>query len=325
MPDLFLRKPDTGHFSNADHIEYHKITYSECEAAGAVINAPDLMASYAAKVTQEDSIYKWMRKSEYTVKKLETDHERDRIYEGICGIVRVNLRHFDPAIRDNAVHVNNLLVNYGDVPHADYDAATASIDSIITRLNSPGYLPAVQNLGLAEWVTELASVNALFKSYVDDVTQEQSEKPGITSQTARRETDGALRRITDRVTALINLNGPALYTDFVEKFNVTVNHYNTLVHEHYGRLHAKTDITSAVIAPIDVQPCTGTQVYVIPTVSIVQKAKDGSETVVKLVFSEDFTVGYKNNVDPGTATLIITGIGKYTGKLVTTFNISAGN
>jgi hypothetical protein len=69
------------------------------------------------------------------------------------------------------------------------------------------------------------------------------------------------------------------------------------------------------------QKYTGKPLYVIPQVSIRQTAKDGSETVVELVFSEDFTVSYKNNTITGTATVCIRGIGKYTGELQTTFNI----
>jgi hypothetical protein len=55
---------------------------------------------------------------------------------------------------------------------------------------------------------------------------------------------------------------------------------------------------------------------VIPEVSISKDDKN-----VELTFSEDFSVAYKNNVERGTATLIIKGIGKYASEIVTTFNI----
>jgi hypothetical protein len=316
-----LKKPYLHYYNSADHMEFNKVSCPMCIRFGAVINAPVLLTGYQSAVAQEETIYKWSRKSEYTQKKIEADHARDETILGIEGIVQADLKHFDPSIRDNAFHVNNLLENYGYLTHAGYDAETAAIDSIILRLNSQDYLPAVQNLGLAPWITELANRNNLFKSYAEDMIQEEVDKPDISPRTARRETDEALRRITARVTALIDLNGPDNYVAFVEEFNVLVNHYNTLVNEHYGRLHARTDITDATIAPIGMQFFTGKPVYVIPSVSIAKKAKDGSETVIELVFSEDFTVGYKNNINPGTATLTITGIGKYTGKVVTTFNI----
>jgi hypothetical protein len=70
-----------------------------------------------------------------------------------------------------------------------------------------------------------------------------------------------------------------------------------------------------------VQPFTGKPVFVLPTVTLVVKQKDGTEKTVVLEFTKDFTVAYENNVDVGTATLHITGIGKYVGTLTTTFNI----
>jgi hypothetical protein len=315
---ITLAKPEVYIYNSADHIEFHKTSYTIDVKFGTVINAPELITAYGDKVTQEDNIYKWIRRSEYTEKKVEADHSRDSIYTGIMSIVRANLKHFDPSIRDNALHLYNLLENYGDLTHAGYDAETAGIDSVVTRLNSSAYNLAVQNLGLVSWVAELANRNTLFKGYVDDTAQEQIDKPDISPRTARRETDEALRKITTRVSALIDLNGPDAYAAFVEEFNVLVNHYNTLVREHYGRLHAKTDITPATIAPIAVQPYTGKPVYVIPEVSIIK-----NEKTVELAFSEDFSVAYKNNLEPGTATLVIKGTGKYTGEIVTTFNIAA--
>ncbi|MDR2472417.1 MAG: hypothetical protein LBD53_02475 [Tannerella sp.] len=102
-----------------------------------------------------------------------------------------------------------------------------------------------------------------------------------------------------------------------------MKHYNTLVNEHYGRIRARIDISPAIIAPVATQPCTGKPIFVIPEVSLRNVATDGSEKVIELIFSSDFTVGYKNNINPGTATLTIQGIGKYKGEIVTTFNIIA--
>jgi hypothetical protein len=85
----------------------------------------------------------------------------------------------------------------------------------------------------------------------------------------------------------------------------------------------KTDLSQGEVAPIEVQQYTGKPVYVIPSVKVRKTEKDGTVTVIELVFSEDFTVGYRNNIAPGTATLLIDGIGKYTGQIVTTFNIVA--
>jgi hypothetical protein len=316
-----FRKPEVNHYSIADHVGYHKVTLQTCVKFGSDIQVPQLLTNYEVKVIQDETIYKWMRKSEFTKKKLDTDNQRDGTYVGMAGIVRANQRSFDPVIRDHAFHISNLLGNYGDFIHHGYDAETAAFDSILERLGSADYACSVNALGLAPWLTELTALNDLFKTYVDDTTQEEIKKPDISSKTARKETDDALRAITDRITAKINLNGPDTYVAFVKEFNVTTDHYNTLMHEHYGRLHARIDIQPARIGDIGTQYYTGKPIYVIPSLNLTVKEKDGSEKNVDLVFSVDFTVGYQNNVEPGTARIIITGMGKYVGTVNSTFNI----
>jgi hypothetical protein len=309
------------HFSVAEHVEYNKITWQTCHKFESDIQEPQLLTKYQEKVVQEEGIYKWQRNSEFTKKKQETDHQRDVTYSGMNGIVRANLKNFNPAMRDHALHISSLLDNYGDFVHHGYDAETAAFDSILERFGSADYAASVTALGLSPWVAELTSLNNLFKTYVDDTTQEEVNKPDIPFRQARRETDEALHMLMNRLTAKINLEGPDSYAAFAKEFNVTTDHYNTLMHEHYGRLHARIDISPARIGSIEPQNYTGKPVYVIPSLSISIHEKDGSVKDVDLVFSVDFTVAYQNNVEPGTAGLTVTGIGKYAGSLQTTFNI----
>jgi hypothetical protein len=318
---VILKRPEVSRYNNPDHLSFHEGALVICTKHQTVIDAPPMIASYTGAVTQETTVYKWMRRSEFTKKKADTDHERDRMFWGMGGIVRVHTKDFDPAVRDAANHVHNLLENYGNVTHMGYDAETVAIDSILARLKDKDYQPAVALTGIQPWVNKLNEVNELFKTFVDDAAQEQLDKPDIAPKAARRVSDEALWQIADRVEALVNLNGLQAYAAFAEEYNLLVKHYNLLVHEHYGRLHARTDIAPAIVDAIPTQPFTGQPVYVIPTVRLRLTAKDGAEETLTLVFSEDFTVAYRNNLNPGTATLTITGIGKYKGEVVTTFNI----
>ncbi|MDY2997751.1 MAG: leucine-rich repeat protein [Faecalimonas sp.] len=74
------------------------------------------------------------------------------------------------------------------------------------------------------------------------------------------------------------------------------------------------DLKNATIGEIDAQNYTGEEVK--PKVVV----KDGSITLKK---NQDYTVSYKNNVNAGTATVIVEGTGNYCGKKETTFEISA--
>ncbi|MDR0581702.1 MAG: DUF6261 family protein [Prevotellaceae bacterium] len=318
--ETILRKPDLSHFNISDHLEFHKLSYQLCLKCEPVIGDHDLIVAYGMAVDQEETVYKWLRKSEYTQKKANADHARDKTYMGMTAVVRNSMKDFDPMIRDHAVHVHNLLEVYGNVTKADYDGETADIDSLVVRLRSDAYRGSVMALGLSRWINELYDRNEEFKIYVDDATQEKVDKPAISSRAANRQTDEALRKVTNRDIALIILNGAGPYREFITPFNVLVDHYNTLVHEHYGRLHARIDITPSAIGAIPEQPFTGKPVFVLPELTLMVE-REGKQIMLYPVFSEDFTVAYQNNINPGTATLIIKGIGKYAGEITTTFNI----
>jgi hypothetical protein len=278
---------------------------------------PDFIEAYHKAVEQEKYVFNWVRKSDFTKKKEQTDRCRDKTYNGMRGLVRVALKHFDPVMRNCATRVHNLFSNYGRLTNNGYDAQTASVTSVINRLRSSDYARDVQMLGLLPWLDELENYNEQFKMYVEATVQEQVNKPNVTTAEARRMTDDALRNITTRVTAQINLGNSDAFAGFAEEFNVLVKQYNSVLNEHLGRLHARIDIAPANIAKIDMQLFTGKPVFVIPQIFL--KMNDGN--TAELVFTEDFYTSYHNNVNPGTATVIITGKGRYKGKIITTFNI----
>ena len=321
MRKTILRRPDTGRYSNANHLEFSKLASGIFVKYASEINDQPLIDDHGAAVTQEGEVFNWMRRSEFTEKKTVVDRNRDEVYMGITGTVRVNLNHFSPEMKNAAVHVDNLLSSYGYLPEMNYDAETAAIDTLVTRLRSEAYVQSVQLLGLATWVNELDTLNTRFKTYADDTSKEEMNRPHVSSKEARVRSDNALWLITNRVESLVSLNGTTTFVAFIEEFNTLVKHYNTLLHEHRGRIHARTDISNAVISLITPQTETGKPVFVIPDVSLHDTAPDGSAKVTELVFATDFSVAYANNVKPGTATLTITGTGKYKGEIVTTFNI----
>ena len=71
---------------------------------------------------------------------------------------------------------------------------------------------------------------------------------------------------------------------------------------------------NAKVTPIADQQYTGKAIE--PTVVVTDSA-----TNVALTLGKDYTVSYENNVEVGTAYAVVTGIGKYTGNIVVSFNI----
>jgi hypothetical protein len=309
------------HYNNADHIEFHETTYRIFFANATVIAAPTLIPIYLEKVRQEDTIYKWLRKSVFTEKKAEADRIRDHALSRIVELIHYYTGDDDPAQRDHAKLLANLVDNYGNVARMDYDGASAAIDSIVEKLVSDDYKPSLQALGILQMVLKLDSLNTDFKMFVEKAEIEQVGKPKLSPLASRKETDAAMRAITTRIESNIDIKGITTFTKLIEEFNVHVDHYNTVLQEHYGRTHVRTDITNGIISPIEAQAYTGKPVVVLPSVKLLKQEKDGTTTLIDLVFSQDFTLGYRNNINPGMAEVIVSGIGEYVGDVSTTFMI----
>jgi hypothetical protein len=316
-----LKKPEVYRYNNGDHLSFHTKSLQICTVNANAIAAPVLISNYTDALAKENTIFMWIRRSEYTGKKAEADKIRGSTYRSLTGVVRSALRHFNPDVCNIAIHVYNLLENYGDVPRMNYDAETAAIDSVTARLLNEDYLQASTILGIIPWIEKLQADNLIFKTFVDEAMEEQLEKPDITLKEARRKTDESLREITGRVTALVTLEGAEPLVAFIEEFNELVRHYNIIVHEHQGRLHMRADLSASTLSLIPPQTWTDKPIFVIPEVRFPVTGRGGLKETVELIFSKDFTISCHNNVDPGTATLTITGIGKYKGQIVTTFNI----
>jgi hypothetical protein len=317
-----LRKPEVSHFNISNHLGFHVLVYGICYKYRAKINNPALLEAYDAAVQQEAYVFKWGRKSEFTQKKARADRYRDHALKGIAGIIRNDTKHSDPVMRNHAIHLKNLLDAYGKLTRVAYDAETANIDSLLERLQGDDYEKAVKALGIARWVNELDQENQRFKGFAKSFADEQLAKPNITASAARRHSDLSLRTLTNHITSLITLNGQAEFQAFIDEFNVVVGHYNTVIREHYGRLHARINIAPADIVNIPIQAYTGKPVFVIPELTLTVE-REGKVHVLHPLFSEDFTVSYKNNIAPGTATLTVHGIGKFMGEIVTRFTIEA--
>ncbi|MDR2410171.1 MAG: DUF6261 family protein [Bacteroidales bacterium] len=132
-------------YNVANHNSFHHQGLVICQNHQAIISAPDAIAVYEDKARQEETIYMWMQRKKYTEKKAEIDKLRDDIYMGLTSAIWATMRHFDLSICEVANYVHKLLNNYADVAHANYDAETVVIDSILTHLQSDDYIQDVNS------------------------------------------------------------------------------------------------------------------------------------------------------------------------------------
>jgi hypothetical protein len=306
------------HLRNEAHVEYHEnFNVLVGKYTAEALGIKPLYDVYAPLFTNEELALDAIRKSELTTEIEEQDHVRDLSFRGFADSVKGMTNHYDPEIRTAARKIEVVFDRYGNISHKTFDQETAALDDLYRELETAPNPILLATLGLSDWHTQLNIENRKFDGLMMERYSEAAQRPGIRMKDARAEVDAAFRPMLDHLDALVLLNGPDTNKAFIAELNVVSERYkNTLAHHHARKDLSVSDHT--VIEPIDTQPYSGKAVTVIPKVHYREEGKP----TVELTFAVDFTVTYKNNVEVGTADLIINGKGKYKGQKLATFNIA---
>jgi hypothetical protein len=268
------------------------------------------------QIEKEKKLIDAMRKSDFTQSIADADDRIERDVTGMNSIIDAGLHHFSPDVVDAAKSLHNRFKSFGNITRKSYETQVADINILIEDLLSDRYAGKVSLVGLSSWVTELTAAEAAFEDLISRRNTEYTGKPEEIFQDVRRESDAIYHRMTLRINAAAVMNPQPVYDSFIGELNARIEYFNT----HY-RHHARKNIGTAdhcVVEEIPVQNHTGKAVTPIPRAYYREEGKP----TVELVFAHDFYVTYRNNVEVGTAELVLHGKGLYRGTVKTTFNIS---
>jgi hypothetical protein len=267
----------------------------------------DLLAPFKLLVDLEDKLVDAKRVSDLTEEIADTDKRIDRCIVGINSIVTAALHHFDQNVVKAAKLLESLLGSFhGSIEKKAYEEQSVAVEVLLKELTTT-YAPQVALLNMGDWVTELSAAHADFDRLFAERNLELAKRPKEKLIDVRHDLDKGYNKITDRIDAYIKLNGEQTCGMFVKELNETIIYFKD--HDHH---HAKIDIKAAVVASIPDQQYSGIPVVLIPEVMYEGKS---------LVFAKDFSILYKNNDKPGTATLIVKGKSKFNGRKEVSFNI----
>jgi hypothetical protein len=239
MKTVFI-KIDFAHLNNETHTEFH-------ETAGTVIVRHNPAAlgiaeqhnTYSPLVDSEVSLLDLIRRSDYTLEIEDQDGLRDRRFRGFADAVKSGLNHFDPVKRDAAGKINLLLEHYGNIAAKTLDRETAAIDDLLRELGEGEYRDCIGKLALEDWTRELDGENQKFKNLMQKRYGEVSNRPTSRMKAVRKEVDTAFRNLTDRVDALVEINGIALYEPFVRELNAVIERYKNILAQSAERRNTK--------------------------------------------------------------------------------------
>jgi hypothetical protein len=196
-----------------------------------------------ACIEKEDSCFKIIRKSNYSALKSDKANSRNTLIIGFKDAVKSALRHFNTDVREAAQRIKIVFDAYNQpalLTNLPYDAGTIAVNNMLREFEGK-YAADIETAGLTDWIKELRECNAEFEELTIASNEEQAEKPPFNTREVRKETDRAFQDMITIVSALMLMEGDSEYTGFVSELNALIKHYNDILAQHLGRLHASKE------------------------------------------------------------------------------------
>jgi hypothetical protein len=191
-----------------------------------------------------DDTLEQVRKSNFTSLIIQHDEERDNIYRGLDGTVRVNLRHYDEGKRTAAKRLVTLFDHYGNVADKSYNEETATIYNFLQDIKNK-YAPEIATLDLTGWIDELERTNKQFEETVLDRNSEYAGKTELNMLDIRKKTGRTYLDIVEQIEALSLVKGDQVYAPFIKTLNANIERYINTIKRRSGKNSAQSDNTES--------------------------------------------------------------------------------
>jgi hypothetical protein len=204
------------------------------------LNIAELWATFLLLYADADTALEIVRKSAETVRMMEADHVRDHTFRGFADAVKSARNHFDPVKRDAADRLTLLFDHFGNLAQKAPNEETASIYNLLQELDSgtPGTELPVDILSLRDWAIRLAEDNAAYETLVKNRNTEVASRSKLRAKTVRRKMQDVYYKITERIEAIMTLNGDVPpFTDFVDEWNTFLKRYTDVLAQRQGKHH----------------------------------------------------------------------------------------
>ncbi|MDR3266464.1 MAG: DUF6261 family protein [Tannerella sp.] len=273
-----------------------------------------LINDFKELLAQEELAIDFERKSPLTKKLGEADRRIDKALIGMRAIINANLYSNDTAEVEAAQVLDERFRTFGNIRQKPYEEESTAVQIFAKELQQK-YSKEVIILKLTNWVNEIHAAEQLFTQLFVERNAELAGRPKENLREIRRNIEDGYYKMVALIEADAIANGNIKSSDFILQVNEQIKYFN----EREAHRPVRKDLSEHVsVAPIETQAYTGKAVNVIPEVHYVEEGKPTKE----LTFTVDFTLTYKENINPGNAEIVIHGKGGYKGQKVVTFNIA---
>jgi len=199
--------------------------------------------SFQKLYVDEGEALNFVRRSNYTAQLHLIDLKCNETLEGMKEAIGSGLKHYNPAVKEAAAHLKLLWDAAGNITTKTQKDKSGAIIKLIKDLKGP-YAADVATLGIDGWVTELETDLTAHDAVEDSQYDEADGKTHLRMKHVRTEIDGIYRTITERINALIIVNGEAPYVDFDNKLNLRIDSYTSNLALRNGKGKKGTDTTT---------------------------------------------------------------------------------
>jgi hypothetical protein len=312
MKKLLIRAINFSLLRNEAHYEFLFVVFNLLQKYQYVQTLiQQFWSEYRSLLESENQLLDAARKSPLTKKLVELDKRIDNDIVGIKTSINANLHYFDPVVVNAAQTLYDRMKDFGNIKSKAYEEESAAVQVLIRDLQNM-YSSQMNLLGLDDWVNDLANAEIEFTQLFEERNSQLAARPLITLREIRALIEPIYRDMIACINSDLLLNGEGVCGEFAKELNKEIKYFM----EHSHR-RAKTDIKIATVKSIGDQVYTGKQILIMPNVFY----KEENKPEIELIFATDFSLTYKNNINPGNATIIIHGKGKYNGQKVVMFTI----
>jgi len=243
-----IEKFNQNNLRNEEHYQFQtEFKTLVTQSTPTALNIDNDYATYLLRYKEEGEALNLVRKSALSDDLHTADQHRNGILHGMFDAVQSASNHFKPELKAAALRLQVLFDHYSDIVHRTHDQKTSAITSFVNELTTT-YANDISVLNLNEWITELQSSNNAFVHIKTTRYTEDAAKTQLRMKEVRTDVDNSYHTITERINALITINGDAAHKAFVTELNLRIAKYSTIIAQRKGR-SGKPDDTATTPQP----------------------------------------------------------------------------
>jgi hypothetical protein len=243
------------------------------------------------------------------------DKQRDDNYLEIWRTVKTTAKSSFPDKAEAGKLLMDFLKPYHNLAKEPLMSETSTLNYLQTQFNAnPAFLAAATTLQLTDLFVNLFATNERVSILWNERALSEAEKSGPSPSSLKQNLEKAYNGFCNVVLQTLKLQPtPEIETLFSVMNEIRIKYAKFLP--------IKLTNANTVVEPVAIQKYTGKPITPVSKVFI----KKENEEFNELLFTVDFYITYRNNVEVGEAQIIIHGKGKYSGRYTSTFHIKREN